>query len=284
MGSGTFGKVEKVCQNKNCTECFAVKTFFVSENLVNQSFNDYSYERYLTNKVHSVLKGTQFVFFISNPVTTSKLQKQGNVLITEYFENALQKNLKLTIEDIQAMFIEIFGTLDYLWTRHKILHMDLKVDNIIVTLKKSTEKIPKEINFKEFSVEIPESKLVTKIIDWGLSVDLNSKKYVDTVFDKTEREIQGQCYSPFFDTTHFLESFKNLSPLIDSKGKLFIKDIISWIYGTRSNFTSLKKRQVNECLTAKAQIKSGILKLKNFRQIFLAQRPNGSNMFLIKKK
>lgn len=285
MGSGAYGKVEKLCLKSNCTSCVAIKTFYEKENLPDQTFSDFTYEKYLTNKVNGALKGTQFHNFITKPVN---LKNYTNELVTEFYDNNVFSTLKkhkqtLSVNDLQAFFIEVFGTLDYLWTNHKILHMDLKIDNLIVTFK-TTEKVPREIKFKDFLVEIPSTKIIVKIIDWGLSVDLLSKKYVDLIFNKEEKDFQGQCYLPFFDLTHFLYDCRELYNVCDSNGKQFLNDLILWIYGSKTNYVSFKKKQVRECIKAKEQIKKGTLKLKEFRDIFLAKRPDNSNMFTIKKK
>lgn len=272
LGEGAYGTVHKICDNKNC---YASKTF-KDEDDDRYTYTEYVQEKTMLELVNQTLKGTQFHSFIVKPVST----KEKRTINTEFDSNTigtLSKLKNIDLPQMKVFLIEIFGTLDYLYETRSILHMDLKSQNIIVVNRK--EHLPERINFnyaEPFSVKLDKQPLQIKIIDWGIAIDLHNKLMVkESVF--TEKKL-SDCFIPFYDFTHIISELYMLG---SKETKVFIKDLIKWVYSYShedEKIAVLKAKTLiksKKCQKVKELSKKKIFHLIHFRDLFKARNERG---------
>lgn len=215
LGEGTFGKVkiyrckEKDCNGTLCEQCFVIKTLKLCNNT--QKFFSFfcptkrKYIKTIDKKLkHILLNEWDIGKNLNHPniIKTLDIDLPKRSLILEYYEsidlfiyfthNIFEFPLKTKNEITIQIFRQILNGVKYLH-EFGIVHMDLKLENIIIN---------------------PESKLI-KIIDFGKATKINPNENLKLILD---------CE---WGTTQYLppECFENSSSFID------LKKIDSWACG-----------------------------------------------------
>ena len=166
LGEGSFGKVkiykckEKDCNGSSCEQCFVVKTIKVCDNWKRFrslfTVKDRENIKYIDKKSKQVLLNEWNVgkdLDHRNIIKTLDIDLQNMSLILEYYEsidlfnylihNIFEYPLKTKNQYSIEIFKQILSGVDYLHNLG-IVHMDLKLENIII------DPISREIKIIDF--------------------------------------------------------------------------------------------------------------------------------------
>jgi serine/threonine protein kinase len=209
LGSGSFGKVYKVCKKQKC------EILKVLENS-----NDARDEVRALEHVRDVVANTQyqnFVMLIQShkpyEIRARYDENYGNI------EDVIDKKV-WSMEDSIIFFIELFSTLHFLH-EHKILHMDIALANILVGP-------PKFFTIQKKTLKGLYSPIV---IDFGLS------EIVGNVSETSP--FDTKCLKPIYDVYTLLFDFKTNLFKKQVHLRSLVDDIIAYIFG--SQFDALIK-------------------------------------------
>ena len=171
IGSGSYGKVYLVCDDKKyyamkiaekkfLNENKLITKFFINEKIITSSLN-FPFIVHLIN----TYKTREYLFFLMEFVDGISLRKKIKM-----------KNHELNnIEEIQFYGAILFSVLNYL-QKKKILHRDFKPDNIMI-----------------------DTNGYLKVIDFGVAYKLENKDYTNTIIGTchymSPEVIEGKNYS-----------------------------------------------------------------------------------------
>lgn len=203
LGEGSFGKVkiyrckEKNCNGTYCEECFVIKTIKICNFKRNFSCffckRGLDYIKQTNQKLKSILLNEWNIgkdLDHPNIIKTLDIDINKMSLILEYYEsvdlftyiscNIFEFPLKTKNEYSIDIYKQILNGLDYLHNMN-IVHLDLKLENIIINLQSRTIKI---IDFGKALRTNTESKKCISKLEWGTLQYLPPeyfKKYVEHI-------------------------------------------------------------------------------------------------------
>jgi hypothetical protein len=156
--------------------------------------------------------------------------------------------------------IELFGTLDYLES-HGILHLDIKLDNLLVNETKLA-RLPSKLKIGKKLISLPVETYYIKIIDWGLSVNTKKKLFLENFTYKNDLP----CLSPLYDFINFLNK---INYICKPEARDFIRRLIRAIFHQDKSPKFKEGRDCYKTITSKH------LQHFKFKDIFTTQDAHG---------
>ena len=205
------------------------------------SYTDAEQERYLLDAASKAVQGSVYEKFL----VMSTFDHEPNGVSTHYEKNlgTLAKLGPISLSQLKAFIIEIFGTLDYLY-RKGIAHFDMKPDNALALDAKGL-RLPTELKVHNFKVKLAKVPMYAKIIDWGLGADVKKNKFTEIFIQRDEKA----CMKPMYDIINFLNKINQYSTF---EARHFIGRIVRAIFGHSKGEFNTKK----SCTSASKKIKN----------------------------
>ena len=224
IGEGATGIARKVCEDPGCTNCLVVKegrgNSFIDLDEVQVTQEAWkiakasrAYKYHVSEFVDAKIIGRTKDDEIKFSLETKFVENYGD------FQNVFAKQDFITKEILAHFMIQTVLTMDYLWTKGNLLHMDIKPANILaakwpIDSKGSyiAEILPVASSNDKIKFMLPGVPYWATLIDFGNAVYYNNdyREWVgSTIYDGKPWE--GQCYVPSFDIFRLLDSVDRLS-------------------------------------------------------------------------
>ena len=274
LSSGATGTGYKVCDH-GCKQCRIAKVgkFEGALDPLEAAF-DYN--------ANEVVKGTPYKYLVSKFIDFVRTPDHREVLYSEFNDNhgdmeSFMSTRWQTIEVSQfaSLLLEIFATLDYLHTHMGFLHMDLKLDNVLVIDATPESRFP--LGDGTRVQRAPGVKYSAMVIDYGNGYARadSSRTFEGKIWPNSEiyaagsTDFAGKCYYPAFDVIRlffWLYEIRNtcspkLSAFIEKCTDLMFNGHIDALSRYRNRYYMLDK---DGCVVMKKLIDEGNIILRTY--------------------
>lgn len=209
LSSGATGTAFKVCrENTNCVDCLIAKVGHKPGDLD-------ELEAAFDKSANTAVKGTEYEPLVSKFAGFS-VTPEGIQILSSFY-NANFGDMKdfmssrwatISVPQFASLLIEIFATLDFLFQKIGFVHMDLKLDNVLIIPGTNN----RELNLGDgLKATLPDNmNYSAMVIDYGngYSSKDSAREFKGAVLDNSTAydvttEFQGACYYPGFDVFRF---------------------------------------------------------------------------------
>lgn len=244
LGKGSNGKVLRVCQDKECKRCSALKLPTLSRNghlggvhtregdlleyVTEKSYKEPRIFAHVSHHVRTYSLGTDVAAVEMSLIRSTKIGTLQNLL-------EVKQHSVVTKALLQALLVQTFATLDWL-NRHAdgFIHLDLKPDQIAFKdwpSTKTSDELPTSSSRYKWVVPRQESgifgALWPVLIDFGLSF---TRKHPDIIsfYDvyKNSNMLVLDCYRML---AIIWERSRSMS--FTPEARQFIKSLVEYLFG-----------------------------------------------------
>ena len=243
LGSGANGSVYKVCDDAACTQNCVVQKKGAGVDAVEVALARSAYD--LVKDSYYALHVLQFVSAISNPALPNTY-----ILTSRYQPNAgtlqdAQRVGALGVAQLTASLVQIFATLDYMYTRRGsgFLHMDLKPANILmVPWPRGPSGAADAPEFLEIAslrrvIRVPPVVFWAVLIDYGNAYERKSGAGRTDIYGAPP--FGEACYAPAFDIFRLLAALYLNFTQLNLPAQTLFTAVAAWCFGGWSSFQTL---------------------------------------------
>ena len=208
LGAGRSSTAFKVCyDNTNCSRCLISKVGHKPGDLD-------ELEVALQRSATIAAKGTDYENLVSKFAGYVKTPEGIQILNSFYrdnygdMDNFMSPNwAKISVPQFASFLVEIFSTLDFLFKKIGFIHMDLKLDNVLI-IDGSVHRV---LTFGDGKrATMPYMPYSAMVIDFGNAYSwkdsarqYRGKQYNNSDIYGPESEFKGSCTFPGFDVFRF---------------------------------------------------------------------------------
>jgi serine/threonine protein kinase len=222
LGSGSSSDAFKVCHiNTNCTKCFIAKVGHKPDYID-------PVEAAISKHATEAVKGTDYEHLVPKFWSYGETKDGIQILSSVYTDNygdmvdfMKTKWAWLSVPQFASLLVEIFCTLDFLFKKIGVIHMDLKLENVLI-INGTFNRVLTFGDGKRAILPV-NMRYSAMVIDYGNAYSWkdSTREFKGEVLDNSpiygsESEFKGACYFSGFDVFRFFYNLSVFEPYMNA--------------------------------------------------------------------